>query len=53
MRRVGLGGAAGVTGPEFRTCINEILRKFVESNASHDLVFASDYSKDERAQIHV
>lgn len=53
IRRVGLGGSAGVQGPEFRNFILDVLKKYSTSDASHDLVFASDYSKEERAQIHV
>lgn len=51
--RIGLGANVNVNSPQFRNYILGILRKYHDSCDDHDLVFASDYSKEERAQIHV
>ncbi|XP_034253276.1 NF-kappa-B-repressing factor isoform X2 [Thrips palmi] len=54
VRRTGLGlDAKGGIGPAFKNSINQMLKTYQQSSACHDLVFASDYSKEERAQIHL
>lgn len=50
VKRAGLGKQLGSN--EFRKNITDTLQKFKRSNATHDLVFASDFSKEERSLIH-
>lgn len=51
VKRAGLG-ATGGGGPAFRKNMTDMLQKYKRNNSKHDLVFASDFSKDERKLIH-
>ncbi|KAK3931729.1 NF-kappa-B-repressing factor [Frankliniella fusca] len=50
VKRAGLGRQQG--SDEFRKNITDTLTNFKRSNATYDLVFASDFSKEERSWIH-
>lgn len=51
VKRAGLGQQEE-GGPAFKKNMTDLLQKYRRNDSTHDLVFASDFSKEERKTIH-